>query len=261
LLKNKKVLAVIPALVLLCAWEIAARTQLINPVLFPAPTATVVRLFMLFKDGLPAQSKLLMHTVATLKRLVVAFGIGASFGVLLGTLMGLSNLLYSFFNPFIAILMPIPGIALAPLFVIWFGFGDPTIIILGAMSTFFPVVYSTSAGIRSVDKQIVRAARTMGTSTLETIIEVYIPWSAAYIFNGIKLGLARGWMTVIAVEFIAASNWGLGYMIWNATEYLRSDIVYGGILVMVLIYILIEKVLIRNLEQKTIARWGMIGRE
>ncbi len=175
--------------------------------------------------------------------------------------MGLSNSLYAFFNPFIAILMPIPGIALAPLFIIWFGFGDPTIIILGALSTFFPTVYSTSAGIRGVDKQVIRAARMMGTTRLQTIFEVYIPWSAAFIFNGLKLGLARGWMTVIAVEFIAASNWGLGYMIWNATEYLQSDIVYGGILVMVILFILIEKLLIRNLEQKTIARWGMINPE
>jgi len=250
---------VLPAIVLLSTWEIAARTDLINAVLFPAPSMTIARLFLLFKSGLPTQSDLLSHTIATLKRLAFAFTTGAIIGVLFGTLMGLSNTLYAFFNPLIAIMMPIPGIALAPLFIIWFGFGDPTIIILGALSTLFPVVYSTSAGIRGVDKQVIRAARMMGTNWLQTIVEVYIPWSAAYIFNGLKLGLARGWMTVIAVEFIAASNWGLGYMIWNATEYLQSDIVYGGILVMVLVYILIEKALIRNLEQKTIARWGMIN--
>lgn len=261
MIKHKKVLAALPAIVLLGGWEIAARTNLINPVLFPAPTATIARLFVILKSGLPVRSDLLAHIAATLKRLFFAFGIGASLGVLFGTLMGLSNAVHAFFNPFIAILMPIPGIALAPLFIIWFGFGDPTIIILGALSTFFPTVYSTSAGIRSVDKQVVRAALMMGTSRLQTILEVYIPWAAAYIFSGLKLGLARGWMTVIAVEFIAASNWGLGYMIWNATEYLQSDIVYGGILVMVIIFILIEKILIRNLEQKTIARWGMINQE
>lgn len=258
---NKKVLAVLPALFFLIGWEIAARTNLINSILFPAPTKTVLRLISLFQNGLPAHSELTLHTVATLKRLFIAFLIGSTAGILCGTLMGLSNLLYAFFNPLISILMPIPGIALAPLFIIWFGFGNPTIIILGALSTFFPTVYSTSAGIRSVDRQVVRAARMMGTSPLQTVIEVFIPWSAAYIFNGVKLGLARGWMTVIAVEFVAASNWGLGYMIWNATEYLQSDIVYGGILIMVLIFIVLEKILIRQLEDKTIARWGMIGQK
>ena len=137
--------------------------------------------------------------------------------------MGLSNPLFHFFNPLILVLMSIPGIALAPLFIIWLGFGDPTIITLGALSTFFPVVYSTTTGVRSVDKQMVRAAQIMGATPLQVITSVYIPWSAAFVFNGVKLGLARGWMTVIAVEFVAASNYGLGYMIWYATEQLQGQ--------------------------------------
>ena len=144
-------------------------------------------------------------------------------------------------------------------FIIWFGFGNPTIISLGALSTFFPIVYSTAAGIRSVDRKIIRAAKIMGANPFQIIHEVYIPWASAYIFNGTKLGLARGWMTIIAVEFVAASNWGLGYMIWNATEYLHSDVVYGGILIMVILFYLLEKVFIRSLERKTIAKWGMVS--
>jgi len=155
--------------------------------------------------------------------------------------------------------MPIPGIALAPLFIIWFGFGDPTIVITGSLSTFFPVIYSTAAGVRSVDHQLIRAAQIMGTPTSQIPLKVHLPWSSAYILNGLKLGLARGWMTVIAVEFVAASNFGLGYMIWNASEYLRSDIVYGGIFLMILIFFMIEKLLIRNIEKHTIQRWGMLA--
>ena len=179
----------------------------------------------------------------------------------MGVLMGLSNLAFHFFNPLILVLMSIPGIALAPLFIIWLGFGDPTIITLGALSTFFPVVYSTTTGVRSVDKQMVRAAQIMGATPLQVITSVYIPWSAAFVFNGVKLGLARGWMTVIAVEFVAASNYGLGYMIWYATEQLQANIVYAGILVMILIYALLDKLLIKNIEKSTIARWGMISQK
>jgi len=258
LLKNKKILAFLPACIFIVGWEILARNNWINAVLFPAPTQTIMKLVTLFQKGLPVHSVLTTHILATLKRLTIGFFLGVTSGVIFGTMMGLSNLVYYFFNPFISILMPIPGIALAPLFIIWFGFGDPTIIILGALSTFFPIVYSTSAGIRSVDRQIIHAAQTMGANPLQIVGEVYIPWSAAYIFNGVKLGLARGWMTIIAVEFIAASNWGLGYMIWNATEYLQADTVYGGILVMILIFILLEKTLVRGLENRTIAKWGMI---
>ena len=256
--KNKKILAILPVCIFLIGWEISSKSGWINPVLFPAPTQTVIKLVNLFEKGLPARSELTTHILSTLKCLSLGLIIGVTSGVLFGTMMGLSNLTYYFFNPFISILMPIPGIALAPLFIIWFGFGDPTIIILGTLSTFFPIVYSTAAGIRSVDRQIIRAAQTMGANPLQIIYEVYIPWSAAFIFNGVKLGLARGWMTIIAVEFVAASNWGLGYMIWNATEYLQADTVYGGILVMIFIFIILEKTLVSGLEQRTVAKWGMI---
>jgi ABC-type nitrate/sulfonate/bicarbonate transport system permease component len=257
-LKRKTFLAILPIAVFLVGWEVLARLDWINAVLFPAPSAIIQKLADLFMNGLPVSSELTNHTLATLKRLGIGFGFGVICGVVLGVLMGLKNAIFHFFNPLILVLMSIPGIALAPLFIIWLGFGDPTIITLGALSTFFPVVYSTSAGVRSVDRQMVRAAQIMGANPLQVITGVYIPWSAAFVFNGIKLGLARGWMTVIAVEFVAASNFGLGYMIWYATSMLNADVVYSGILVMIVIYFILDKLLIQNIEKRTIARWGMI---
>lgn len=231
---------------------------MINAVLFPPPSKILLQIFVQFQKGLPEQSELTTHILSTLKRLGAAFFAGAIAGVFMGILLGLSNSIFHFFNPLISILMPIPGIALAPLFIIWFGFGDPTIIILGALSTFFPVVYSTAMGVRSVDPQLIRAARIMGLSGVELPLRVHLPWAAAYLLNGIKLGLARGWMTVIAVEFVAASNYGLGYMIWMATEYLRADIVYGGILIMIILFFLLEKLIIQEIERRTIYKWGML---
>ncbi len=259
--KNKLILAAIPIIVFLLVWELAAKMEWINPVLFSAPTDTIIGLVALYHKGLPVRSELVTHTLATLQRLGISYIIGASFGILLGIAMGISNGVFHFFNPLISVLMPIPGIALAPLFIIWFGFGNPTVIALGALSTFFPVVYSTSTGVRSVNRQLVRAAKIMGANPLQVIANVHIPWSAAYIFSGMKIGLARGWMTVIAVEFVAASNYGLGYMIWRATEFLQSNIVYGGILIMVLIYIILDKGIIQSLEKLTIAKWGMLTRK
>ena len=257
-MKRKTLLAVLPIAIFLLGWEALARLEWINAVLFPAPTSIISELVDLFREGLPVRSELVSHTAATLKRLGAGFGIGTLAGVVMGIIMGLSNPVFHFLNPLILVLMSIPGIALAPVFIIWLGFGDPTIITLGALSAFFPVVYSTTTGVRSVDRQMVRAAQIMGANPLQVIAKVYIPWSAAFVFNGVKLGLARGWMTVIAVEFVAASNYGLGYMIWYATEMLRADIVYSGILVMIVIYSVLDKLLIQNIEKKTISRWGMI---
>jgi ABC-type nitrate/sulfonate/bicarbonate transport system permease component len=233
----------------------------INPVLFSAPSNTIIEMVALYNKGLPIRSELVSHTLATLQRLGIGYISGVCLGILMGISMGISNGIFHFFNPLISVLMPIPGIALAPLFIIWFGFGNPTVIILGALSTFFPVVYSTSTGIRSVNRQLVRAAKIMGANPLQVIINVHIPWAAAYIFSGMKIGLARGWMTIIAVEFVAASNYGLGYMIWRATEFLQSKIVYGGILIMVLIFIVLDKGIIQILEKHTISKWGLISRK
>jgi NitT/TauT family transport system permease protein len=203
---------------------------------------------------------LLSHIGASLQRVLIASLIGILLGILVGILMGTSGIVYRFFDPLITVLMPIPGIAMAPLFIVWLGFGDPTIVALGIIATFFPLVYNTAAGVRSIDPQLVRATQIMGANRMVILFRVYLPWAAGYVLMGIKLGLARCWRTVIAVEFIAAANWGLGYMIWDAAEYLRTGIVYGGIALLIVLYFAIEKGLINTLERNTLEKWGMIQR-
>ena len=139
---------------------------LVNPALLPPPSGIASELVNLLIRGLPVRSVLLSHIGITLVRVLVAVSIGIVAGVVLGMLMGLNRLVYAFFDPLITVLMPIPGIALAPLFIVWIGFGDLTIISLGVISAFFPVVYSTVAGVRSVDRQLVRAAQIMGLGGL-----------------------------------------------------------------------------------------------
>jgi ABC-type nitrate/sulfonate/bicarbonate transport system permease component len=235
-----------------------AHYEVVNVALFPAPTKILAELATLFHQEIAGQSVLLGHLTVTLKRLFVAAIEGIAIGILLGTFMGLSQWVYRFLDPVITWIMPIPGIAMAPLFIVWMGFGDPTIITVGAIAAFFPIAYNTSTGIRSIDSQLVRAAQIMGARPLRVLAQVYIPWAAVYIFTGIKLGLARCWRTVIACEFIAAANWGLGYMIWDAAEYLNAGVVYGGIILMAAMFTVLEKGLIVPFERVTIERWGMV---
>ena len=236
-----------------------ADLHLINTGLFSSPVEIFrdLRTLFLLKTG--GRSVLLTHFMITLKRLFFAAMAGIFVGILAGAFMGLSKWVYRFLDPILSLIMPIPGIAMAPIFIVWMGFGDQTIIAVGAIATFFPVAYNTSTGVRSVDKQLVRAARIMGAKKIRILVQVYLPWAAVYLGNGIKLGLARGWRTVIAVEFIAAANWGLGYMIWDGAEYLRAGIVYGGIILLAITFTLIEKGLIGGLERVTIEKWGMVG--
>ena len=176
----------------------------------------------------------------------------------MGLAMGLNRYLYRFLDPLITVIMPIPGIAIAPLFIVWLGFGDATIIGVGILATFFPVVYNMAAGVRTVDMQLVRAAQIMGADRMTTIFSVYLPWAASHLLLGIKLGLARCWRTIVAVELIAAANWGLGYMIWDAAEYLRAGVVYGGILIMIITYYILEKFILEQVEKQTLVKWGML---
>jgi len=247
-----------PILALLMLWQVSSGSGLIDRALFSAPTDVGSELVDLYVKGLPARSVLLTHVGVTLKRVLLAAAIGVLLGAMGGVVMGLSRLAYRFFDPLIAVTMPIPGIAMAPLFIVWLGFGDPTIITLGIVATLFPVLYNTAAGVRSIDPQLVRAAQIMGANKALVLFGIYLPWSASYLLTGIKLGLARCWRTVIAVEFIAATNWGLGYMIWNAAEYLRAGVVYGGIVLLIGIYFVMEKGFIQTIERNSVEKWGMV---
>ena len=201
---------------------------------------------------------MMAHIFASLYRLFLALVIATVAGVVLGVLMGANRHVYSFFDPLITIIMPIPGIAWAPIFMIWLGFGDPTIITVGTVAAFFPIVYNTAAGIRSIDQKLIWAARSTGANRATVFFRVHIPASAAYIFTGFKLGLAQAWRTIIAVEMLAATLWGLGYMIFDARDYLCPSIIYGGIIILAVIYLLIERIFIGWLERRTIIKWGMI---
>lgn len=246
---------------LLISWETVSFFGMLNPSLISRPSEIFLDMWnLLLKRSPAAQSVLLVHIYCSLYRLFLAFSLAAVVGISLGILMGYSQRIYWFFEPLITLAMPVPGIAWAPIFMIWFGFGDSTIISVGALAAFFPIVYNTIAGVRSVKKEFIWAARSMGADRKTIFFKVLLPSSAPYIFTGFKLGLARGWRTIIAVEMIAASLWGLGFMIFDARDYLRPSIIYGGIMILAGVYLIIEG-LVKLVERRTIGKWGMVRPE
>ncbi len=248
-----------PLFLLFIVWEAASRLQLISPILFPPPTKVFLRLYtLLLSQTLAGQSLLLTHIYYSLYRLLVGFAGGALAGVLLGIVMGVNKHFRAYFNPLISLLMPIPGITWTPILILWLGFGDPTIITVSLITTFFPVVYNTTAGVRSINKELIWASQTMGANKRGIFWKVLLPGSAAYIFNGLKLGLARCWRTLIAVEMLAASLWGLGYMIFDAREFLQTDVIYAGIIVVGVVFLVIEKTIVRFAEKRTVEKWGVL---
>ena len=244
-------LPLIPIISFFILWELFANLDIINSALFAKPSLIFSRMYELLPE-------LINHLLSTLYRLVISFIIALFLGTFLGMAMGYKKAIYRFFNPLITSIMTIPGIAMAPIFIVWLGFGDPTIITIGIIVAFFPIVYNAAMGARSVDKQMINAAKTMGAKRKHIILKILIPHSAAYLIIGLKLGLSRCWRTIIAVEFIAATSYGLGFMIWDSFEYLNVSVVYGGIIVLAVIFFTLEKTIIKELENRTIERWGVM---
>ena len=258
MITRKILLPSIPIAGFLLIWQMGSLLGILNRSLFPPPVEIVAELIDLYRQESGGHSVLVLHLLVTLERLVYSMIAGGLAGILIGIAMGLSAGIYRFLDPVITFIMPIPGIAMAPLFIVWMGFGNPSIISVSAIAAFFPIAHNTAMGLRSIDKTLIQAAAVMGSKSMGIVFHVYIPWSAVYIFTGLKLGLARCWRTLIAVELIAAAGWGLGYMIWDAAEYLRAGVVYGGIMLLALTYIAIVHVLIEPIERRTIHKWGMI---
>ena len=187
------------------------------------------------------------HVLASLGRTAA----GAAIGVCCGLFVGFLNC--KAVSWFTGLLMPIPGIALAPLLMLWLGFGNWTLIAVGAFAAFFPVVINVSEGIRSLDPSLLKAAQTLGASKWR----VMLPAAMVSLLSGLKLAWARAWRTVIACEFVAAASSGLGYMIWDAAEYLNMGAVYGGIVVLMGVFLSVDY-LFSLVERGTVRKWGMV---
>ena len=244
-----------PLFYILIVWQVFSQLGIVNQALFSSPSKIAITFYSLFvMQTSTGHSVLLTHIFASLHRLCISLVIALCLGITIGVLMGSRRVIQKCLNPLITVIMPIPGIAWAPIFMLWLGFGNPTLITVGTLAAFFPIVYNASAGIKSVDTKMVWAAESMGANKKSMFLKVLLPSSLTHILTGFKLGLAKGWRTIIATEMIAASLWGLGYMIFDAREYLQPSIIYGGIFVLAVVFVVIEKG-VNEIERRTVGRW------
>ncbi len=234
-------------------WQIFSHFEIINVALFSSPRA-ILDVFL--GRSLVSPSEFLNHILSSLFRLFVSFFVAVFVGIGIGVWMGLNSKVHEFFDPIVTVLMPIPGIAWAPLFIMWIGLGNPNVMTVGGLVAFFPIVHNTASGIRGVDDDLLKSADIMGVGNTQKIRKVLIPGSLPEIITGLKLGLARCWRTIIAVEMIAATAAGLGYMMIDASDHLLMAILYAGIIALAVIYFVMEYGL-QILEEKTVVKWGM----
>jgi NitT/TauT family transport system permease protein len=242
-----------PFLLLAAAWEAVAIAGIFPEKLFPPLETVIDTLASLALSGI-----LWGHVAGTIVRLALGFLIAAAIGVVAGVLMGRFQVVEELFLPAVSFAYPIPGLAYAPLFVLWFGLGDlPAILLVGAASCFV-IILNSWKGVKAVRPLWLRAAEVMGANERQMFWKVMVPASLPYILTGLRLGLAQAWRILVIIEMLMAVERGLGWMIFGAREFLNTDVMLCGVLVIGIVGLLLEKQVFERVERYTVVRWGML---
>ena len=234
-------------------YEAASYSGLFPQILLPTIQTVAKTLYGMLADG-----SMLAHAGATLYRVVLGFALALLFAIPLGILMARFKPVENFFLPLISALMPIPSFALVPLFMLWFGIGNTTTVLVVFYGATFPVLFNTWTGVRSVNPLWLRAAGAMGADERRLFWKVIIPGASPFIITGMRQGFLRAWIAVVGAEMIAASDWGLGWVIFDAQQFLQADVMIASIVVIGVIGFAFERLVFGSLEKATVYRWGMV---
>jgi ABC-type nitrate/sulfonate/bicarbonate transport system permease component len=217
------------AVLVLIVWEIGARFDLISALFFPKPSTIAQTLVETIRSG-----EIVTALTATLSRLSLGLLIGGGFGLVLGLGMGWSRPLRLVVDPIIAAFHPIPKISVFPLIMIVFGIGEASKVAIIAISTFFPMLINTMAGVRQISPIHFEVAENYGANRFNTFTHVVLPGSLPLVLVGTRLALNTALVITIAVELLTARE-GLGAMIWLAWETFRTEELYASLLVTALL--------------------------
>ena len=235
---------------LIGVWWAAVRIS--RSPIFPGPWDVVIGTISLAREGI-----LFHHIAASVMRVALGFTLAASLAIPLGVAMGSSPAIHRAINPVIQMLRPISPIAWIPLAILWFGVGNTSPIFLITLSSFFPMVVGTIAGVHSVERQYIRAAQNFGITGLKLLRQVVIPAAMAQIVTGMRIALGVAWLVVVAAEMVAINS-GLGYLIIDARNAgNRYDLVVAGMVFIGAIGFGLD-LLMRRLERLDEVRWRYV---
>ncbi|MCK1797608.1 ABC transporter permease [Streptomyces sp. XM4193] len=218
------------------AWFVVTATELVQPYIIPSPGDT----WSTFTDH---GAYLWEHTLVTTGETVAGFVIAAVVGILVAVLMVYSPALEKTFYPLILFAQVVPKIAIAPLFVVWLGFGTSPKILVAVLMAFFPVVISGISGLRSVDPELLELTSTMGASRVKTFWKVRFPAALPELLSGLKVAATLAVTGAVVGEFVGANS-GLGYVILQANGNIDTPMLFAALIIMsalgVLLFALIQ---------------------
>jgi taurine transport system permease protein len=222
-------ISVVTVVVLVLLWALVTHLKLIKPLFLPSPQA-VWQQFHEYLTGTANDKPLWQHFVASILRVAVAFWAAFLTAVPIGIAMGMSRWARGIFDPPIEFYRPLPPLAYLPLIIIWFGIDELPKVLLIYLACFAPLALAARSGMKSAAQEQINAAYSMGATYGQVIRHVILPSALPEILIGMRIAIGFGWTTLVAAEMVAA-NVGLGQMVLNASNFLRTDIVIMGIIV------------------------------
>lgn len=234
--------AIIPV-VTIVLWQLAGSTGLISAQFLPTPLS-IARAF----TGLLVTGELTHHLGVSMGRAGVGFLIGGVLGLLFGVLTGLFRNVEYVLDPSVQVLRLVPHLAIAPLIILWFGFGEMSKVVIILTGSFFPLYINTFMGIRNVDNKLFEVSRVLGFSPYQRLRRLILPAALPGILLGLRLSLAVAWIGLVVAELIGSQS-GIGFLINEAKQNSNTEVVFVGIIIFAIVGKLIDS-LFRIIERK-----------
>jgi sulfonate transport system permease protein len=232
---------------LLVLWQIVSGTGLVSQRELPPLTTIWQAAVEVAQNG-----QLGDGLVVSLRRMAIGFAIGAVIGAALGIVSGLARVADTAIDPLMQMLRNVPLFGLIPLLILWFGIGEPPKLIMIALAAGLPIYVNVHAGIRETDPGLLEAAAVLGYTRWQRLRHVILPSAAPLTLVGMRIGVASAWLALVVAETIATDS-GIGFMINNARDFLRTDIVIVGLLVYAFVGLVMDSII--RLIERWILRW------
>jgi taurine transport system permease protein len=226
-------ISAITGVVILAFWSLASGMGWIRPLFLPAPWTILEEFFNVARDGF-ANYTLWQHIGISALRVFGALALACVTAIPIGLAMGINRLARGVFDPPIEFYRPVPPLAYLPLMIVWFGIGETSKVLLIFLAIFAPVAIGARSGVKSAMIEQIHAAYSLGASRWQVLRQVILPSATPEIITAVRIGMGVGWTTLVAAEMVAATS-GVGFMVLTASEFLQTDTVIMGIIIIAMI--------------------------
>lgn len=255
-MKNKYLQRTIWIIILAISWQLTAVSNIFSEMIFPGLDKIFLSLFQGFKNG-----DLFKQLFFSLSIIFQGLLISTTAALFLSLIAYFSKTAASLIDTLTALAHPLPGIALMPLILIWFGSGKTAILIVIIHSVLWPLILNISTGFNSIPEIYSLIAENYCLNKFEFMLKILIPASSPYFISGLKIAWARSWRALISAEMLFGainSLGGLGWYIFQKRVFFDLPGVFAGIIVIIIIGVTVEDLIFNKLEDKTVKKWGML---